>query len=87
MIDHIPPSQRMEEPRGSFERHTRNLPCTVKIITVAPGGTLSRQDHNERGNLWDDLIAGAKANPDGEVPCCAPEMELFIRSLTHTSTP
>jgi mannose-6-phosphate isomerase len=60
MIDHIPSTLEVEKPWGKFEQYTHNLPSTVKIITVAPGGTLSRQYHHHRDELWVVLDAGAR---------------------------
>jgi mannose-6-phosphate isomerase len=41
----------VEKPWGSYEQYTHNLPSTVKILTVAPGGILSRQYHHHRDEL------------------------------------
>ena len=58
-MDHRPPSIKVDKPWGRFEQYTHNLPSTVKIITVAPGGKLSRQYHHHRDELWVALDEGA----------------------------
>ena len=83
-MDHGPPSVKVERPWGKFEQYTHNLPCTVKIITVAPGGTLSRQYHEKRDELWVVLDEGARVELDGEVLYPEPEEKLFIpRETVH----
>jgi mannose-6-phosphate isomerase len=75
-LDYRPPSVKVEKPWGYFEQYTHNLPCTVKIITVAAGGTLSRQYHHKRDELWVVL--------DGKVLHPEPEEKLFIpRETVH----
>lgn len=83
-MDYRPPSVRVEKPWGRFEQYTHNLPCTVKIITVAPGGTLSRQYHHRRDELWVVLDPGARVELDEKVLHPAPEDKLFIpRETVH----
>jgi mannose-6-phosphate isomerase len=83
-LEHLPPSVKVERPWGKFEQYTHNLPCTVKIITVAPGGTLSRQYHRKRDELWVVLDPGACVELNGEVLYPAPEEKLFIpRETVH----
>lgn len=41
-----------ERPWGSFERFTKDVPSTVKIITVHPGQSLSLQYHEHRQEFW-----------------------------------
>jgi len=75
---------RREKPWGSFEQYTHNLPSTVKIITVAPGGTLSRQYHHHRDELWVVLDPGARIEMDGEVLLSEPGEKLYIpRQTVH----
>jgi mannose-6-phosphate isomerase-like protein (cupin superfamily) len=45
-IKHTPSMIKVEKPWGRFEQYTHNLQSMVKIITVAPGGILSRQYHH-----------------------------------------
>jgi mannose-1-phosphate guanylyltransferase/mannose-6-phosphate isomerase len=59
-LDHRPPSIKVDKPWGRFEQYTHNLTCTVKIITVAPGGKLSSQYHHHRDELWVVLDDGAR---------------------------
>jgi mannose-6-phosphate isomerase len=83
-LDHRPPSIKVEKPWGYFEQYTHNLPSTVKIITVAPGGTLSRQYHHKRDELWVVLDEGACVELDGEVLYPGREEKLFIpRGTVH----
>ncbi len=83
-MDHRPPSIKVEKPWGRFEQYTHNLPCTVKIITVAPGGTLSRQYHFHRDELWVALDPGALVELDEQVLNPEPGEKLFIpRETVH----
>jgi mannose-6-phosphate isomerase len=83
-LDHWPPSVKVERPWGRFEQSTHTRPCTVKIIPVAPGGTLSRQYHHKRDELWVVLDPGACVELGGEVLYPAPEEKLFIpRETVH----
>ena len=84
-MDRRPPSViKIEKPWGGFEQYTHNLPCTVKIITVAPGGALSRQYHEKRDELWVVLDEGARVELDGEVLYPEVEEKLFIpRETVH----
>lgn len=84
MIDYAPTSVEVEKPWGSFEQYTHNLPCTVKIITVAPGGVLSRQYHHRRDELWVMLDSGACVELDDEVHYPGVGEKLFIpRQKVH----
>ena len=75
---------RTEKPWGHFEQYAHNLPCTVKIITVDPGGTLSRQYHQQRDELWVVLDDGAQIELGDEILRPAPAEELFIpRGMVH----
>ena len=79
-----PPSVKVEKPWGRFEQYTHNLPCTVKIITVAPGGALSRQYHQKRDELWVVLDEGACVELDGEEIHPEVEEKLYIpRETVH----
>lgn len=60
MIDHVPPTIEIEKPWGKFEQYTHNTLSTVKVITVKPGGSLSRQYHHWRDELWVVLDTGAQ---------------------------
>ena len=79
-----PPSVRVDKPWGRFEQYAHNVPCTVKIITVEPGGTLSRQYHHGRDELWVVLDPGARVELGEKVLHPAPEEKLFIpRGTIH----
>jgi mannose-1-phosphate guanylyltransferase/mannose-6-phosphate isomerase len=81
---HGPPSVKVEKPWGGFEQYTHNLPSTVKIITVEPGGALSRQYHEGRDELWVVLDGGAMVEVDGESFSPKPGEKLFIpRGTVH----
>ncbi|CAN5713880.1 hypothetical protein BH24ACT20_BH24ACT20_15800 [soil metagenome] len=83
-MDYKPPSIKVDKPWGRFEQYTHNLPCTVKIITVAPGGILSRQYHDQRDELWVVLDPGAKVELDDKVLHPEIEEKLFIpRGTIH----
>ena len=77
-----PPYIRVEKPWGNYEQYTHNLPCTVKIITVVPGGTLSRQFHHRRDELWVILDPGARVELGREVLDPHVGEELFISRQT-----
>jgi len=81
-LDHRPPSIKVRKPWGGFVQYTHNLPCTIKIITVAPGGALSRQYHHHRDELWVVLDAGARVELGDEVLDPEAGEELFIRRQT-----
>lgn len=83
-INHVPPSVKIDKPWGRFEQYTHNLPCTVKIITVAAGGILSRQYHHQRDELWVALDSGIKVELDDEVIYPEPGEKLYIpRETVH----
>lgn len=83
-MDNRPASVKVDKPWGRFEQYTHNLPCTVKIITVAPGGVLSRQYHHSRDELWVVLDAGARVELGEDVLEPAAGEELFIlRETIH----
>jgi mannose-6-phosphate isomerase len=84
MLRSVPPIAKVEKPWGNFEQYTHNLPSTVKIITVSPGGMLSRQYHHKRDELWVILDPGACVELDGEVLYPEVEEKLFIpRETVH----
>jgi mannose-6-phosphate isomerase len=83
-VDYKPPSIKVDKPWGRFEQYTHNLPCTVKIITVAPGGVLSRQYHDQRDELWVVLDPGAQVELDEKVVHPEVEETVFIpRGTVH----
>jgi mannose-1-phosphate guanylyltransferase/mannose-6-phosphate isomerase len=83
-LDNRPPSVRVEKPWGRFEQYAHNVTCTVKIITVLPGGTLSRQYHHHRDELWVVLDPGARVELGEQVLLPDTEEKLFIpRGTVH----
>jgi mannose-6-phosphate isomerase len=83
-VDHKPSSLKVDKPWGRFEQYTHNLPCTVKIITVDPGGILSRQYHHQRDELWVVLDPGARVELGEQVLEPEPGEKVFIpRQTTH----
>ena len=79
-----PPSVKVEKPWGRFEQYTHNVPSTVKIITVVPGGVLSSQYHHKRDELWVILDAGAKVELGEESLYPSPGEKLYIpREAVH----
>ena len=84
MIQRIPSAVKVEKPWGNFEQYTHNLPCTVKIITVVPGGMLSSQYHEKRDELWVVLDPGARVELDRKVLHPEVEEKLIIpRETVH----
>ncbi len=83
-MDNKPSSVKIDKPWGKFEQYTHNLTSTVKIITVAPGGILSRQFHYQRDELWVLLDAGARVELGDEVLTPDSGAEIFIpRETIH----
>jgi mannose-6-phosphate isomerase len=79
-----PPPVRVDKPWGKFEQYVHNVPCTVKIITVNPGGMLSLQYHHHRDELWVVLDPGARVEIGDKVLHPEPEEKLFIpRGTVH----
>ena len=51
--DSVPFEKYTEErPWGKFEQYSKNLPSTVKVMTVNPGEALSLQTHSKRAEFW-----------------------------------
>lgn len=75
---------RQEKPREYFDRYAHNLPCTVKIITVEPGGMVSRRYHCHRDQVWVVLDVGAEVELSDEVlrPVLGDEL-LVPRGVSH----
>ena len=83
-MQHAPSTTRVEKPWGRFARYAHNLPSTVKIITVDPGGRLSSQYHHGRDELWVVLDPGIRVELGDETLYPEPGDELFIpRGTTH----
>lgn len=60
-----PKTLHVDKPWGSFDQFVLNTPCTVKILTCAPGKQLSLQRHSRRGELWVALDEGVVVELDG----------------------
>ncbi len=82
MIDQVPPTITVEKPWGQFTQYTHNLPSTVKVITVRPGGTLSLQYHSKRDELWVVLDNGAQVEVGSQLLTPEPEETVFIPRRT-----
>ncbi len=82
MVDQVPPTITVEKPWGKFEQYTHNLPSTVKVITVRPGGALSLQYHSKRDELWVILDPGARVEVGDRVLRPQPEETVFIPHRT-----
>ena len=67
-----PTTLHVDKPWGSFDQFVLNTPCTVKILTCAPGQRLSLQRHSQRGELWVALDDGVVVERDGE--CLRPDI-------------
>lgn len=78
LLKQPPDEYREERPWGDFRRLVHNEPCTVKLITVAPGQRLSLQSHAHRSELWVFLDEGGIAEVDGEVSSPAVGERVFI---------
>lgn len=61
-----PRTLHVDKPWGSFDQFVLNTPCTVKILTCAPGQRLSLQRHSHRGELWVALDEGVVVELNGE---------------------
>lgn len=83
-VDNSPPHLSVDKPWGRFEQYTHNLPCTVKIITVEPGGRLSRQYHHRRDELWVVLDTGIEIELGEKTLRPEPGEKLYIsRGTVH----
>jgi len=84
VLEGIPAVAGCEKPWGRFERYAHNEPCTVKVITVRPGATLSLQYHHNRDELWVFLDGGACARIGDETSFPEPGERLFVpRGTVH----
>ncbi|MFA5736627.1 MAG: phosphomannose isomerase type II C-terminal cupin domain [Candidatus Paceibacterota bacterium] len=55
-----------ERPWGHFRQFVKNLPVTVKIISVKPNEALSVQSHEKRSEFWHVLKGDGFFLLDGE---------------------
>lgn len=55
----------IQKPWGSFRQFTKNIPTTVKIITVKPDEILSLQSHTKRAEFWRVISGSGFVEIDG----------------------
>jgi mannose-6-phosphate isomerase len=71
-------------PWGNFIRYAHNENCTVKIITVNSGQSLSKQAHKKRDELWIVLDEGLRVDLDGKVfDPKVNEIVVIMRNMKH----
>ncbi len=79
-----PESRRETRPWGEFVEFARNSPCTVKILTVKAGESLSLQYHHGRDEMWHVLSgAGTLQIGDEEVRAIPGSDYLIPRETKH----
>lgn len=71
-----------KRPWGEFKQFAHNKECTVKIITVKPGGILSKQYHHHRDELWVILDDGLIVEIGDETMLARKNDEFFISKGT-----
>lgn len=85
MEEHKP--YREERPWGSFLKFTENEPCTVKIITINPEASFSKQTHHEREEFWHVVSGNGIAEIGNEKKEIIPGEEFLIpKEQTHRIT-
>ncbi|MHB1316811.1 MAG: phosphomannose isomerase type II C-terminal cupin domain [Minisyncoccota bacterium] len=67
---------RSDRPWGFFDEFVSNTPCTVKIITVNPGESLSLQYHKNRSEFW-VILSGSGFVTVGDTKTPAKEGDRF----------
>lgn len=73
-----------DRPWGWFRKYADNEQCTVKIIKVDPGQTLSLQRHRGRDELWVALDDGLIVTRGDDVVTAAAGDEFFVpRGTVH----
>lgn len=74
-------------PWGGFRRYVHNEKCTVKIITMNPNQSLSKQVHRRRDELWVILDEHLRVELDDKVLDPKPGDEIIIlRNTKHRLT-
>lgn len=63
----LPKHYHEDRPWGSFDRYADNEPCTVKILTVAPGKRFSLQRHAKRSEWWKVIEGDGTLTLDSDV--------------------
>ena len=71
-------------PWGNFKQFAVNEECAVKIITVEPNQTLSKQVHQKRDELWVIIDDGLRVELDDKIidPKSGDEI-IIMRKVTH----
>lgn len=73
-----------DRPWGGFRQFAHNALCTVKILTVDAGETLSLQSHRRRDELWVVLDPGLRVEIDGTEHLPEPGDEfVIVRGSRH----
>lgn len=86
-IDIMKKSLVVKKPWGNFKQYALNEPTTVKILTVEPGQSLSKQSHRMREELWIPLDDGAEMEMGDKRIHPKKEEEIWIpRNSTHRIT-
>jgi mannose-6-phosphate isomerase len=86
-IDIMKKSLVVKKPWGNFKQYTLNEPTTVKILTVEPGQSLSKQSHRMREELWIPLDEGAEMEIGNKKIHPKKEEEIWVpRNSTHRIT-
>ncbi|MBI4154418.1 phosphomannose isomerase type II C-terminal cupin domain [Candidatus Woesearchaeota archaeon] len=67
-----------KRPWGEFRQFAHNEICTVKIITILPGGVLSKQYHHHRDEFWVMLDDGIKVEIGDTATAAKKDEEFFI---------
>ena len=76
-----------QRPWGHMATFARNENCTVKIIEIDPGETLSLQTHQHRNELWIALDNNLWVDVDGDVYQLAQHDTVYIPAgTTHRAS-
>ena len=67
-------------PWGKFRAFPHDQACSLKIITVNPGGSLSLQYHERRSEFWVVLDPGLEITVGEQIRTPLPNEEIFIRA-------
>ncbi len=82
-----PESRREARPWGEFVEFARNTPCTVKILAVKAGESLSLQYHHGRDEMWHVLSGAGTLQIGDERIDAVPGSDHFIpRETKHRIT-
>jgi mannose-6-phosphate isomerase-like protein (cupin superfamily) len=65
-------------PWGMFRRFTKNIPSTVKILTVKPNERLSLQSHTRRAEFWHVVKGSGSFELDGQIIPAGEGSEQYI---------